>query len=128
MRVKELSVPQILLRLIWVSLVIFIVVQILDVLTTIRFVRRFGIDCENSELGRSYFALYGVAGLWLTKLSVVPIIVAASCTLSLVSKKLISNKKDYKTIVLLLSFILFLNTCINIRFIVVAILNNSIIP
>lgn len=105
-RTSGLRAPKILLALIWAALVIFLVLQVLDVLSTIRFIAVEGIQEEENPLARILFTHYGVAGLWLHKLLIIPFVVSVGCILSEVSKKYMCDEKNRTLLTYFLAFFL----------------------
>lgn len=120
--------PQILVRLIWISLAILLMLQACDTLSTIRFVRVFGIEAEDNLLARVLFYRYGVAGLWLHKLLIIPFIVPAGCILLQLSRKHLNNEKKRALLIGFLSIFLVACTFINAKFVATVIANLAAVP
>ncbi|MEK7089283.1 MAG: hypothetical protein AAB920_00505 [Patescibacteria group bacterium] len=127
-KIQRWHAPRILLRLIWVALTILLVLQVCDVLSTIRFVGRLGIEAEENPLARMFFIRYGIAGLWLHKLLIIPFIVSVSCILLQISRKYVGDEKNQALLVSFLTFFLSAVIYLNMEFVAIVLSNLAPIP
>lgn len=110
MSTKTMSAPRILVRLIWLAIAVLVVLQVLDVLSTTRFVKALGIENESNPLARNFFICYGTLGLWLHKLLILVFGIPVTWILHTVSRKYLADRENTLPLILFLSF--FLGLCI----------------
>ena len=115
--------PRTLIRLIWTALLFLINLQILDVLSTIRFVRIYGIGREENPLAQTFFLRYNITGLWLHKLLFLPFAIAPAIILLQLSHKYAEDKKHFALISSFLTFSLAMYVYLDIQFLVIVISN-----
>ena len=115
--------PRTLIRLISAALLLLINLQILDVLSTIRFVRIYGIGREENPLARMFFLHYNIEGLWLHKLLFLPFVIAPAIILLQVSQKYGKDERHRTLISSFLTFSLAMYIYLNIQFLIIVISN-----
>ncbi len=115
--------PRTLIRLIGAALLFLVNLQLLDVLSTIRFVRIYGIGREGNPLAQMFFLHYNIAGLWLHKLLFLPFAIAPAIILLQLSRKYAEDKKHFTLISSFLTFSLAIYIYLDIQFLVIVISN-----
>ena len=120
---KLLLSPRTLIRLLWAALLLLINLQILDVLSTIRLIRIYGIGREENPLAQTFFLKYNIAGLWLHKLLFLPFIMVPTLVLLLLSKKHMKDEKNFTLISAFLIFTLTMYIYLDIQFLTIVISN-----
>lgn len=128
MKIQRWHTPKILVRLIWISLVLLLALQACDTLSTIRFVRVLGIEAESNWLARILFSRYGITGLWLHKLLIIPFVVPMSLTVRKISRKHLNDEERRASLISFLSAFLAMCTFLNIWFVITVLSNLAVVP
>lgn len=126
MAMKTMSAPRILMRLIWTAIALLVVLQVLDVLSTTRFVKALGIENEANPLARNFFICYGTMGLWLHKLLILLLGVPATWVLLEITKKYPGERKNHVPLIIFLLFFLLVICYINWEFVEIVIANFTV--